>query len=359
MTKSAFTQARSKLKASAFIEIRDRLNTYFEQKASHKTTFESYRVVAIDGTQLNLPSEEVLKEHFGSYSNQFQVASAGARASVAFDVCNKIVLDGQIGHLKSCEKEYVIEHIKNLNPRTDLLVFDRGYPCFWLVSFLEKHHFKYCFRLSTAWKKAHQALENTADIDWNLKVQDNTNGLDKIKKYELEKEISALRLVGIMLKSGEKEVLLTNLTDREVFTLDKMKKLYHLRWGIEECYKCIKQVLKVEFFSGRTVHAIEQDFQARILMFNIASMLESQSVNPLIKIKAKNAKHKIKPNFTQVVMKVKEFMVDIFMKNIIEQSIHKILKLLLNCYDIERLNRSFKRYKGHKTKQKPLNYKAL
>ena len=88
-------------------------------------------------------------------------------------------------------------------------------------------------------------------------------------------------------------------------------------------------------------------------------MLESQAVNEILLDRKSKSKYEIKSNFTQVVMKLKEFLVDIFIKKIYEVSILKMLKFLNNCYDIERKNRSFVRKKSLKNSRKPLQYKAL
>ena len=77
-----------------------------------------------------------------------------ARCSFAYDVVNELVLDAKIAPRRSCEKELAFNHIKHLNANSDILVFDRGYPCHWLIGLLMKEDFKFCFRLSTAWRKA-------------------------------------------------------------------------------------------------------------------------------------------------------------------------------------------------------------
>ena len=88
-------------------------------------------------------------------------------------------------------------------------------------------------------------------------------------------------------------------------------------------------------------------------------MTPATGVNQILLHKRIKTKHQIKSNFTQVIMKVKDFVVDIFVKSIFERSIQKLLKILLNCYDIERPGRSFERVISYKNRRKPLNYKAL
>ena len=80
----------------------------------------------------------------------------------------------------------------------------------------------------------------------------------------------AVRAIVVELSSGEREVLITNLTENEVEHA-AFKELYHKRWGIETQYKTVKQKLEVENFSGRLVDNIKQDFYAMMIVSNMLS----------------------------------------------------------------------------------------
>ena len=343
ISKSAFTQARRKLKPEAFIELTQSQLSYFQQHAPYKKNWKEKRVVAIDGSLLSLPYSEELSTAFGFLKNQHEVKSVGARCSMAYDVCNELVLDACISSRSSCEKELSVTHLNHLNPETDILVFDRGYPSLWLMGMLEERGFKFCFRLSTAWKDAVAlAKSKKTDIDWSSKRRSNKD-LGKLKEHNLPQEINGLRLVSIKLSSGEKEILATNLTDRTVFDLTSLKELYHLRWGVEENYKVLKQVSQVEYFTGKTVQAIKQDFHARIFMANMASMISSQGLQEHKEEKEKINKHLVKANKTQVLAKIKDFLLDLFYSYKRKKLIQQMIKLLSRCFEIIRPNRSFPR----------------
>lgn len=69
-----------------------------------------------------------------------------------------------------------------------------------------------------------------------------------------------VRMVKVRLKSGEEELLITNLYDKEKFSLSDLKELYFLRWPIKVCYGYIKNEFQLESFSGINPICIEQDF---------------------------------------------------------------------------------------------------
>ena len=64
VTKSAFTQARSKLRPEAFVEMNDNVNETFYREAPYLTWCDM-RLLAIDGTRLVLPKHPSIIEEFG------------------------------------------------------------------------------------------------------------------------------------------------------------------------------------------------------------------------------------------------------------------------------------------------------
>lgn len=340
VSKSAFTQSRKKLKPEAFIDLSNQQLTYFKENAPYQKDWKGKRVVAIDGSLLNLPHTEDIENEFGGVTNQHEKV-VSARCSFAYDVCNKLVLDAQIASRRSCEKDLANIHLPSLNSSTDILVFDRGYPSHWLIGLLMKENFKFCFRLSTAWKNAYARMEGEEnDVDWA--INHNTHKCsDQMKRYNIPKQLKGLRLVAIDLSSGEKEILLTNLTDRQAFNIESLKDLYHLRWGVEEGYKTFKKTLHIEHFTGKSAQSVKQDFYARVFMLNMASMIRSQGIDS--QEKSSNNKYEQQANKTQVLAKMKDFLTDIFYSSRIGKIIKQMLRILEKRLDIKRPDRSFPR----------------
>ena len=358
MTKSAFTLSRKKLLPNAFIELRNIALAYFTTHAPHQKTWKGKRVVAIDGTVLNLPNSEVLENHFRIQKNQFEKNMVTSRASFAFDVRNELVIDAQISHGHSCEKELAVSHLDQLNPQTDILVFDRGYPALWLFGLLKNRGFKFCFRLSTAWKDAVNLINSDEnDVDWISKRR-SKKALGKLKEYKIATEINGLRMVKIPLSTGGVEILVTNLLSRDDFDLESLSELYNLRWGVEEAYKTFKNSTHIESFTGKTVHAIEQEFHAKTLLINLASMLRTQFVE-IGNTEKKGLKYDQKANKNQVIAKTKDFLGHLFEHISLTKLLKQMKRMLLKSFDIIRPNRSFERQKRtKKTRYKSNNYKG-
>lgn len=356
ISKSAFTQSRRKLKPEAFIELAKVQLDYFEENAPYKKNWKNNRVIAIDGSTLNLPNSEELKSVYGCQLNKSN-EGALAKCSVAYDVCNELIIDSVIGPVSNSEQEMALQHLPKLNSETDVLVFDRGYPSQWLIGLLMKEGFHFCFRLSSSWKEAWSLFKDDLnDIDWTLELN-SYKGTEKIKEYNIPLKIEGLRLVSFELPSGEREVLVTNLSDREKYSIKDLNDLYRMRWGVEESFKTLKKVLNMEYFTGKTLLSVEQDFYAKVFMLNMASMIGTQGANERL---STNTKHKSKPNKTQLLAKTKDFLTDLFYSSKLSTIIRQLLNLLHSRCEIIRPNRSFSRSKLKKGRSvKSLNYKQI
>src|SRR5674476_508321 len=80
-----------------------------------------------------------------------------------------------------------------------------------------------------------QSSKNSKIID----LKPNSNAIATLLEhgYIITPETTIkVRMVKVTLSSGEVEILLTNLYDKNLYTNDDLKFLYGLRWGIETSY---------------------------------------------------------------------------------------------------------------------------
>ena len=101
----------------------------------------------------------------------------------------------------------------------------------------------------------------------------------------MKREKTIIRIVKIKLKTGEIELLATNLNEKE-FTKEELKELYNKRWTIETGYDKLKNIIQLEEFSGIRKEIIEQDFYAGVFIYNLATTIKFDI--------EKSNKHKIK-----------------------------------------------------------------
>lgn len=331
-SKQAFSQARKKLNPIVFSIMNDTLIEEF-YKNNEFSTFHGFRLFAIDGSWVQLPSSDELDNHYEKCSNKEDKLLTMAQVSVLFDVENKLTIHGSISPYKTSEKELAIDHIENLreiNAKTgfnssgiqDLIVFDRGYVSTHLIKVLFKHETNFIIRCTTIFvKDVRTALMNgKEDQIVDIKIANLSHvALKNLKKNIIdldENETIKIRVLTSILKTGEKEILLTSLLDQEKYPAAEMFQLYNRRWDIEENYKFYKVITEMENFSGKSKIAIEQDFFATIFICNFSAILMQEAQSELKKThKEKNLKYEYKINKSTAVGLLKNNLIEVLMFN--------------------------------------------
>lgn len=255
MTQQAFSEARNKIKVSAF-------STLFYMTAGlayegYYDTYRGYRVLAIDGSKITLPDIDLLGSIYGTMGSDS--SSPTAQASICYDVLNKVIVDALIEPLTTGERKLALSHIKNLEKskrfKKELVIMDRGYPSFELISKLCSENISFLMRVKRGFNK---------DIDTQTAADRCTvlckSGYSNVK----------VRVIKLELPSGETEMLITNLFQRNM-GVEAFKKLYFLRWPVETKYDEVKNKLEMENFTGNSKKAVEQDFYATMYLSNIAA----------------------------------------------------------------------------------------
>jgi hypothetical protein len=233
-----------------------------------------------------------------------------ARGSKAYDVLNKITIDAKLVNTSIGERTLAKEHMKMCSAG-DLFLLDRGYPSYDLFMTIKEMSGEFCARVpKNSWNAVKELLESE-EKELICKIHP---GKEKIKEYKAEGisyEPITCRFVKVELSSGEIEVLITSLLDEEEYPYEVFKKLYFMRWDIEESYKKDKHRLQLENFSGKSVIAIMQEFHAKILFSNLTSILSSDLDRDIEKI-TKKRNYSYQLNFTSALSKVKEVIATLF-----------------------------------------------
>jgi hypothetical protein len=267
VSKSALTQARAKLRPEAFSELSDVLVNE-AMRTLPMRRWRGFRLLAVDGPTFLLPKEPAIVEAFG----QTGEVTPQARFSRLYDVLNRLVVAADIEPLSVGERVLAGEYLPGTKA-DDLMLYDRGYPAFWLFAAhaVEQRHV--CARVPRTFCGEVTAFAAGSARSAVIELTPGDEARRQCQAFGLPTEALRLRLIRVRLKGGEEEFLITSLLDEEVFPTRLFKHLYHLRWGIEEGYKKEKCWAEVENFSGRTVHALKQDVLAKLLTLNLTSIL--------------------------------------------------------------------------------------
>lgn len=361
VTKGAFSQARAKLNPWAFQRLNQlAVDTFYEEAPYH--TWQGFRLLATDGTRLVLPNHPTIVDQFGQhhFGPNADSPKSLALASVLYDVLNLISIDGQIDRYDSDERTLLLKHMDKLK-KGDLLLLDRGYPCFWLLFLLQAQGIDFCVRLKSEWWNQVNAFTNSDQQEQLVWFDLPKKDLDKLADYPLyQHRRIQCRLVKVVLETGEIEVLCTSLVDSKRYPVAAFGPLYHYRWQEEEAYKLFKCRAEVENFSGKTALAIQQDFFAKLFLMTLcaayAHPIEARVRQEYQVDEERQFAQKI--NRTHALSVTQHIVIKVFLKNQFKKAIAAFDALVFKTRELIRPHRKEPR-KHKQKKQYHMAYKRL
>lgn len=317
ITKSAFSKARKKLHHQAFIELGRHLASFFYEHFPCRK-WKGFRILAIDGSTAKVPRSKDCTDHFGACNTAKGEVCPIARISSMFDVLNGITVDALIGPKEQGERAFAPEHMQHLKDKdNNLVLLDRGYPAFWLFSLILSRQAHFCIRINDRWNEIRKFL-NSEEKDDIISITPSSASIKQCNVLNLPFSPLYVRALRIELVSGETEILLTSLMDKNIYPYEIFKELYHLRWPTEENYKAVKCRIEIENFSGKSAESVYQDFHAKVFAMNLTAAISHQAQNIITEqCVQKNYSYRI--NFTQALSKMKDVIVLLFSRsNIID-----------------------------------------
>jgi hypothetical protein len=349
ITNSAFSQARMKLKHTAFIELNQQAIVEVRYEDNSYQTWKGYRILAVDGMQVPLPDSESTRKEFGTkrVANQHETTQDEyplAIASVLYDVLNHIGLDAQLAHSKSYEVNLAVEHLE-YTQSDDLLIFDRNYLSFYFLAVLTSWNRDFLIRAQQVSFSVINPMF-TGDIeDQMVTLKVPRDQKSKLRSLRLPTEIQ-VRLVRVLLDNGEVEVLVTSLLDQKKYPAHEFKELYYLRWGVETFYSTLKGRLTLENFTGTSAEAVKQDFFATIYISGLESML-TEEADEILKQKSANNRYPQQVNKAVAFNAIKNRVFEIFAyKEDIDTTMEELTQLFLTNPVLIRKHRSPERKKS-------------
>ena len=322
-TASALSQRRAQIPPEVFRTV----FTNFNSTCADNNFFQGYRLLAVDGTAVNLPRNPkapsfVQNDGIPKGVNQLHVTPLYNILSRTFDdlVIQPEPKKDEIGALVD-----MLE--RNTFTQKTLIIADRGFESYNLIAHcLEKENADFLIRV----RQNYSAMREVAklpmmELDCTIRPtitttqtkEDKKNGyvfLQVPKKSKVGSKTRRgrwdfpspypmkLRVCRFLLDNGEFETVATSLP--RSFSLDDIRELYHLRWGIETSFRDLKYTLGLVNLHGKSDAFAEQEIYASLTAFNFASRV----CNEVVVRQPKNGVYAYKVNFKMAVMLCKEFL---------------------------------------------------
>jgi len=265
-----------------------------------------------------------------------------AKLSCLYDVYLDLPVDAQLDKKHASERELAIRHLE-VTGDNDLLLYDRGYYAYWFVleHTLRERHF--CLRLRRNANSQIKAFTQSNQKQAIITLNPSENMCQQAHDKGLRQVNVTVRLIRIKTSKGQ-YILMTSLTDKKCYPMKDFYALYHARWRVEEGYKIQKAFLEVENFSGQTVHSIQQDVHASILMHAL-SALACIASKTSIPESIKRRKRDYKINMAMSIGSLKVRLVKLLTGRLSKECIRLLLKYIGSNLTVIKPDRSFERPK--------------
>lgn len=352
VTPSAWSQARQKLRHTAFIELNDEAvvkTIYHEPSSFEVRRWKGFRLTAIDSSLVRLPNEKQIGDEFGWVECSNEEGQYGqypqARLSALTDVLNRMAIQTFFVPWAQGERELAIQHIQRLEPG-DLGLLDRGFAGYGLLAhFVKRNRHFVCRCPRSSFAVVNRLFEeNQEGRSVQVQLRPDRHHLEEIRQAGLPLEIT-IRLVTVRLSTGELEVLATNLLDEELYPKECFAELYHYRWGIETYYGVVKGRLDLENFTGLTPEALRQDVHATVLLSNLESVF-TRSADEQLQEQSRELKNRQQVNHADCFHSLKSQIIALLLgQEPIARVLEKLERLFLDNPTTARPNRNVPRRK--------------
>ena len=268
-------------------------------------TLDGYIVLACDGTKLDLPRTQEMKERFGGSLNihvkdTSQIKKPQATCSVLVDVLNHIVLDAQIDSYNTSELPLLYKHLENcrgvLKNKKVIILCDRYYGSaeFFLYCRLYGYHYlvrskSYMYKDKVAKVKEDGDISIEITHTWQRRLK-----RDDCREHASDQPVLDMRIVKNHYeyfqtdKRFHKEPITVNsiyITDlsRDTHPKDTIVGLYHTqRWDVETAYFGIKNHLEAERFNSGKYNIVINEIYGKILCYSICGLIYNNADDLMI-----------------------------------------------------------------------------
>jgi hypothetical protein len=316
ISRSAFYQQRVKLLPEALPYLNYQFNSLYPF-----TMYKGvYNLVGADGCDFNIFRNPSDKDTFHQSAGKSERGFNSILAVASYDILSNRYLDCiiQPGRKKNEFKAICDIMDRYAYEGTPIFIGDRGFSSYNVYAHAKENGFLFMVRTKDINAKRLLMIDELpAQIDEEIDIiisrtqsQKKMLRPDLAEKYRyVTKEVAfdyikhgsgdeyqlSLRIVRTEIAEGIFINIVTNMPTDE-FSVDEIKQLYHLRWGIENSFRDLKHTIGATEFISKKVEYITQEIWARLILFNFCAIITAHVV-----VEQKNTKHVYQVNFAMAM----------------------------------------------------------
>lgn len=315
ISNSAFYQQRNKLLPETFSTLLRHFNSHY----TFSLYKEKYQLLACDGSSFTFTRNPKDPDSYFAPDGKTTNGYNQVHAVALFDLLSKRYCDTVVQPIrKKNEFQALTQMIDRCGTANTVPVFiaDRGFASFNVFAHAIQHGSYFLIRAKDV--NVHRLLGMDFPDTENFDIQVNriltrSNSRKKRLHPELEdqyrficnsvtfdyldsdsrKEYSlSLRVLRFKISDDGYENIITNLPVED-FSVEEIKRLYRLRWGIETSFRELKHTLGSKNFHSKKREYIELEIWARLILYNFCSVITKHVV-----LQQKSGKHTYQVNYT-------------------------------------------------------------
>jgi hypothetical protein len=274
VTEEAFVQARQRMPLGFWAALLMVLVERFQEEHGRQLRWGEFRLLAMDGTTINLPNWKALRDHFGSAKNGKSWRAQARMVMMQFPLA-RLPFRYELGTLAEGERAVAARLLAGLC-RNDLVLMDQGfwsYRLFWQIDrqqayFAIRKFAQACFRTVKRLGPKDRLVE------WRPSDPRQRRGLpESIRLRVIDYQVKGFRPTGVVTNVLDparipREAWIHLATKEDEGRLRLAQGLYHRRWEIETTYYELKVTQGMETnLRSRTPKGIAYEVAGHVLLY--------------------------------------------------------------------------------------------
>lgn len=290
VTEEAFAKARQRMPLEFWGNLIIALGEQFAVRHRPLHQFHGFRILAMDGTRIDLPNWKTLKDYFGTAKNHSGAHNAQARMVMLQFPFTRLPYRYELTPVAQGEVTVALRLAAHLQ-ENDLVLLDAGYWSYHLLCTIADRGAFFAIRmyrrLNT--RKLRNLQKDGRDrlVRWTPK-----DSRRRWRKAGLPKSVD-LRVISYHVPGFRPQQMATNVLDPRKISRDDWTRLttdcpdasrkllsglYHRRWEIETTYRELKVVQGMEgHLRSRTVESIQFEVAGHVVLYLLVRWLMVES----------------------------------------------------------------------------------
>jgi hypothetical protein len=283
VTEEAFVQARARMPLGFWIALLLVLGQRFEQQHGPLVRWKEFRLLALDGTTINMPRWKALREHFGTAKNGKSKGRTQARLVMLQLPLARMPWRYVVGPIGQGERTLAAQLLEHLSAG-DLVLLDRGFWSYGLFHQIQASPAAFAIRLPAGIRLRTLRRLGPRDrlVRWNMPTG------PRWRKSGLPDHID-LRVVDYQIRGFRPSAIVTNVleprkvsqedwvrlaTDTEAGAKRLDVGLYHRRWEIETTFFELKVTQGLEdSLRSRRPQGVYYEIAGHVLLYSLVRWL--------------------------------------------------------------------------------------